>query len=136
MKKTLRVLALIALIASLIGLSGCEGLFATYTMKVRSYYSSSVYDVKYRESGTTDWKTADLEDEDGGVVIAVDDGTLWDTEAFFDLPGSGTYDFSVYNVLGTKIAEVSDVTIDIDLGSISNYDYVLSLDSAGVLEVY
>ena len=136
MKKLLKISAGVLLVVFLISMTGCGDLFATYTVKVKSFHSSSIYTVKYRDSGTTEWKTADLKDEDGGYVIAVDSGVLWDTEAYFDLPGAGTYDFSVYNVLGTQISIISDEVVDIDLGSISDYDYVLSLGSDGVIDFY
>lgn len=51
--------------------------------------------------------------------------------AFFNVPGQGTYDFRVKNVLGDVIATVTNCACSAEIGS--DYDYTLNLSSGGTL---
>ncbi len=96
-------------------IAGCDFLgLSTYTVRIYADYdSTSIWDVKYRRSGTAEWTSADLEDDNGDSVYSV---SGWDTDrpdiAYFDLPGTGTYDFAVYDVSDNQIDIITDQVVD------------------------
>ena len=134
MKHAGRVVGAVLVAALVLAFASCDilGLFGTYTIKVTNYSSTSIYTIKYRTSGDTEWKTLDFVNEDGESVMAF--GSIWDDSyVYVDMPGKGTYDFSVYDVLGDMVASVSDVTIDLEIDE--EWDYLMTLGSDYELEV-
>jgi len=95
------ILKVFVLVMLVFAVSGCDGLFDTYTVKVRSYITSTWVFIQYRESGATEWKNAALNDENGDRVShLVYQNSSYEDTAYFDLPGAGTYDFRAVDILG------------------------------------
>lgn len=116
-------------------MTGCDaisGLFGKSTIKIGTYYALNVYTVQYKLSSASTWSNAVLKDESGSAVAVLStDTSIYVDEAFFDLPGKGTYDFRVKDILGGEIDALTGCAVTGEFGS--DYDYALTLSSSGAL---
>lgn len=81
-------------------LSGCD-LLKQYTIKVHNYSDYEIYLVYYREKGQTDWINAEPKKEESTLPIGLLDPLAKGEDAFFDIPGVGTYEFKAMNLTST-----------------------------------
>lgn len=134
------LLPMIFTVIVLVIISSCGSLFTTYTVEVQSYIDGTFVWIQYRESGTTEWTDADLYDEYGDEVLWLaynyGSGDYLD-EAYFDLPGPGTYDFRGIDILSELEGDgiISDCVVDLDLGEGADY-YLTISDSSSLHGFY
>jgi len=138
MKAVRRIIVSAVLIGMLFTVSSCDTLFAGMLGKITvkfTTYDESIYTIKVRETGTTEWTEVALKDDEGNTLYSVSgwDSTLPDT-AYFDLPSAGQYDIAVYDLLGTEVDRVEGVDATTEIGP--EWDYIMTLSSSDVLSFY
>ena len=133
-RRNLSVMLALLVIMLVMVVSACDLFGKKYTIEAKSYITGSWVYIEYRESGSTEWIDADLYDADGySVSFLLYSDATYPSEAFFDLPDAGTYDFRGVDILGVEEGNgvIADKVVEFDnMGSPSAYSVNISTTSS------
>jgi hypothetical protein len=139
MKKLGRILRLvIGAMLLIVALSGCEifyFLFSDMTVQITTYNTTSIWDIEYKASSVSTWNAVTFKNSSGTELSSITYGdSTRPNVAYFNVAGPGTYDIRVKDVLGGVIDTIYSCACSTEVGS--DYDYALTLSSAGKLSFF